>query len=179
MELTAALFDLCSSVHRPIIAIDGPAGAGKTTLAEHLTAALSLKYKCSTIHMDNLYNGWDSPFDFHLSDALVNACKAHQKSEPYSLSFFNWSRGEYGEAAPMPQSELLILEGVGSAQASIRPYLTASIWIDIDPSLGYERVITRDGDLISSQMRDWLPQQANHFSENNTEGAADFVLTTA
>ena len=92
MELTAALFDLCSSVQRPIIAIDGPAGAGKTTLAEHLTAALSLKYRCATIHMDNLYNGWNSPFDRNLTDALTLACSFHQKSEKFSLAHFDWSK---------------------------------------------------------------------------------------
>ena len=179
MELTAALFDLCSSAQRPIIAIDGPAGAGKTTLAAHLAAALSLKYTCTTLHMDSLYNGWHSPFDHHLTEALTLACTSHQKSLVYSLAQFNWSRNQYGLPIEIPPSQLLLLEGVGSTQLAIRPHLTASIWIDIDPTIGFERVIARDGEVISGQMRDWLSQQAVHFQENNSEGAADFVLTTA
>jgi uridine kinase len=177
MELTAALLDLCSSTKRPIIAIDGPAGAGKTTLAEHLTAALSLKYKCATLHMDDLYNGWDAPFDRHLEDALTRACASHQKSEKFSLSFFNWSKSEYGPAVEIPQSELLILEGVGASQAAIRPYLTASIWIDIDPPQGVERVIARDGESISKNMQQWLAKQEQHFLENKTQMSADFELS--
>lgn len=177
MELTDALFDLCKSQLRPIIAIDGPAGAGKTTLAEHLQAALSLKYKCATIHMDDLYNGWDTPFDHHLSDALVTACTAHQKSQKISLSFFNWSRGVYGAASEIPQAELLILEGVGSSQSTIRPFLTASIWIDIDPEKGLARVLARDGEAISTHMQQWLAKQEQHLKENGSEEAADFVLT--
>ena len=179
MELTAALLDLCSAVSRPIIAIDGPAGAGKTTLAAHLTAALSLKYSCTTLHMDSLYNGWQFPFDHNLTDALTLACASHQKSQKYSLAHFDWSKNEYGAPVDIPQSELLILEGVGSSQSAIRPYLTASIWIDIDPAVGFDRVISRDGANISQQMHEWLLQQENHFRENNSEGAADFVLTTA
>lgn len=179
MELTAALFDLCSSVQRPIIAIDGPAGAGKTTLAAHLSAALSLRYRCATVHMDNLYNGWHSPFDHHLTDALVLACSSHQKSLNFSLAHFDWTLNRFGEPIQVPQSELLILEGVGSTQSVIRPYLTASIWIDIDPEIGLDRVISRDGEVISEQMKKWLLQQADHFQENNSEGAADFVLRTA
>lgn len=177
MELTAALFDLCSSTKRPIIAIDGPAGAGKTTLAEHLTAALSLKYKCTTLHMDDFYNGWDTPFDLHLEDALTRACSSHQKSEKFSLSYFNWSKGEYGAVIEIPQSQLLILEGVGAAQTPIRPYLTASIWIDIDPADGIERVIARDGESISVNMQNWLIKQEQHFLENKTQINADFELT--
>jgi uridine kinase len=177
MELTAALLDLCSSTKRPIIAIDGPAGAGKTTLAEHLTAALSLKYKCATLHMDDLYNGWDEAFDHHLSDALTAACKAHQNSQKFSLSFFNWSKGKYEAATEIPQSQLLILEGVGASQAAIRPYLTASIWIDIDPPQGVERVIARDGESISINMQRWLAKQEQHFLENKTQMSADFELS--
>ena len=179
MELTAALFDLCSSVPRPIIAIDGAAGAGKTTLAAHLSSALSLKYSCTTVHMDSLYNGWHSPFDSHLTDALTLACACHQESQKFSLTHFDWKTSEYGSPVEIPQSQLLILEGVGSSQSSIRPYLSASIWIDIDPSVGFDRVISRDGEVNSKQMQEWLVQQAEHFRENNSESAADFVLTTS
>jgi uridine kinase len=177
MDLTDALFDLCKSTHRPIIAIDGPAGAGKTTLAEHLSPALSLRYKCVTIHMDDLYNGWDNAFDCHLSDALTGAAIAHQKNHKFSLSFFDWARNEYRPAVEIPQAELLILEGVGSSQSKVRPYLAASIWIDIDANKGLERVIARDGEAISHPMQNWLNLQEQHFLANDSQNAADFVLT--
>jgi uridine kinase len=177
MELTAALFDLCKSSDRPIIAIDGPAGAGKTTLANHLSAALSLKYKCAILHMDDLYNGWDCAFDHHLTDALLGACKAHQKSQRISLSRYNWSRGEFDPAEEIPQAELLILEGVGSMQSAVRPFLSASIWIDIEAHAGLARVLIRDGEGISQQMQKWLISQEQHFQENDSQNAADFVLS--
>ena len=40
-----------------VITIDGPAGSGKTTLAKELMSSLD---SCYTIHMDDLYEGWDS-----------------------------------------------------------------------------------------------------------------------
>jgi uridine kinase len=177
MQLTDALFDLCSQSSRPILAIDGPAGAGKTTLAEHLTAALSLKYKCHTLHMDDLYNGWQNAFDHHLTDALVTASAAHLKSQKFSLSSFDWQRGQYGPANEIPSSELLILEGVGSSQSAVRPYLTASIWIEIEPTRGLERVLLRDGVGISDEMKMWLELQEQHFHREGSEKAADFVLS--
>ena len=178
MELIDALFDLCKTTPRPIIAIDGPAGAGKTTLAEHLSVALSLRYKTTTIHMDSLYNGWNTPFDHHLKDALLKAATSHKKAIAYSLPQFNWMKNEFGSEQSIKPAELLILEGVGAAQSNIRPYLAASIWIGIDPEKGLERVLLRDGDSISDEMRQWLTLQAQHFAEEESEKSADFQLTT-
>jgi uridine kinase len=177
MELIDALFDLCKATPRPIIAIDGRAGAGKTTLAEHISAAMSLKYKCVTIHMDDLYNGWEDAFDHHISDSLIAACDSHQQGKQYSLSFFDWSKGAYREVVEIPQAELLILEGVGSSQKSIRSYLAATIWIEIDPGHGLERVLSRDGSGISEEMHKWLTTQEQHFRDQESEKAADFVLS--
>jgi hypothetical protein len=78
----------------------------------------------------------------------------------------------------MPQADLLILEGVGASHSLIRPILTASIWIDIEPSQGSQRVLTRDGEAIASQMQNWLSQQEELFAEHHSMSAADFVLTT-
>jgi uridine kinase len=178
MELTAALFDLCKSVSQPIIAIDGPAGAGKTTLSEHLTAALSLKYKCAVIHMDSLYNGWDSPFDHHLRDSLLQAITAHKSGQGISLPRFDWQSNKFVSGENLPPSQLLILEGVGSSQRAVRPSLAATIWIDIDPKSGLERVLQRDGEAISEQMQQWLVIQEQHFRDEDSKNAADFELTT-
>jgi uridine kinase len=177
MELTAALFDLCSASKRPIIAIDGPAGAGKTTLAEHLSAALSLRYKVNIIHMDDLYNGWADAFDHHLSDSLVAISQAHRVGKGISYSRYNWIKGEYNAGQVLPPADLLILEGVGSSQSSVREFLASSIWIDIDPSKGLERVLARDGEAISDEMQMWLLLQEKHFRLEESEKSADFVLT--
>ena len=177
MELIDALFDLCKDAQRPIIAIDGPAGAGKTTLAEHLSAALSLHYRCTTLHMDELYNGWENPFDHHFVDALTGAVNAHRHKKSISLSRYNWHTSSYGPVEVVPSAELLIVEGVASFHPAIRPHLTASIWIDIEPTHGLKRVLIRDGESISPQMQKWLATQEEFFSANQSKEGADFLLT--
>ena len=178
MELIAALADLCKDKSRPIIAIDGPAGAGKTTLASNIHLALYQNFTSTIIHMDDLYNGWDKALSSELTEVLSYIAQAHSQSQPISLSKFNWADSTFSPAEPIDDAQLIILEGVGSGQSAIREYLSALIWIDIDESKGLSRVLERDGEGIRNQMQKWLMTQEQHFALEKTENAADFVLTT-
>jgi uridine kinase len=178
MQFTDALLDLCSAQTPSIIAIDGPAGAGKTTLASDLSLALASSFRVNVIHMDDLYNGWDRALGEDLTSTLSAICKNHLASKPLTYSRFNWTTGEFGESTTTPHADLLILEGVGSGQSSIREYLTALLWIDIDYNQGLTRVLERDGQSLENQMQKWLVQQEQHFRVEGTQNAADFILTT-
>jgi uridine kinase len=104
--------------------------------------------------------------------------KTHKSGKEVSFSRYNWTESSFMEAHAIPAADLIILEGVGSGQGAIRDELAALIWIDIDHSLGLERVISRDGQSIKAQMQKWLAQQEQHFAREGTQNAADFILTT-
>ena len=178
MELIDALLDLCKDTRQPIIAIDGPAGAGKTTLADYLNLAIAQHYSIAVIHMDDLYDGWDNALNSQLTEVLEHVTSAHKKSIPISLSTYDWNMGVFLPASQLESAELLILEGVGSGQKAIRNSLSALIWIDINEDEGMRRVIARDGIEIESHMRKWLATQEQHFHTQGTKNTADFVLTT-
>ena len=178
MDLIDALSDLCKQTTQPIIAIDGPAGAGKTTLAHDIALALASQYSITEIHMDDLYDGWDNALTSQLSDVLTHIVDSHKNEKPFSLSTYNWQEGSFNPPSQMEKSQLLILEGVGSGQLAIRDSLSALIWIDIEDSQGLARVLARDGNAIENQMRKWLATQEQHFRDESTQKAADFVLTT-
>lgn len=110
MDLIDALSDLCKDVSQPIIAIDGPAGAGKTTLAHDVKLALAQRYSITEIHMDDLYDGWDNALTSQLTDVLTHLVSAHKDTKPISLSTYNWLAGEFNQASEIEKSELLILE---------------------------------------------------------------------
>jgi uridine kinase len=178
MDLIDALLDLCKDTSQPIIAIDGPAGAGKTTLSHDIKLALAQRYSINEIHMDDLYDGWENALSSQLTEVLIYIVSAHKSSKPISISTYDWHAGAFSPAEQLEKSELLILEGVGSGQIAIRDSLAALIWIDIEDSKGVARVLERDGREIENQMSKWLSTQAQHFRDEGTQNAADFVLTT-
>ncbi len=178
MQLTAALLDLCKESPKSVIAIDGPAGAGKTTLATNLALALAQDLRVQIIHMDDLYDGWDNALGLQLSETLVHIVSSHKSGKAVKFSKYDWAKSTFKEADEIPEADLIILEGVGSGQGAIRDELAALLWIDIDSSLGLERVISRDGDSIKAQMQIWLTEQEQHFAREGTQNAADFILTT-
>ena len=178
MQLTAALLDLCKGSSKSVIAIDGPAGAGKTTLATNLALALSRDLRVQIIHMDDLYAGWQNALGAQLSETLTYIVASHKNGKKVKFSKYDWIQSQFNEAQEIPEADLIILEGVGSGQLAIRDELAALLWIDIDHSLGLERVISRDGDSIKAQMQKWLAQQEQHFAREGTQNAADFILTT-
>ncbi len=178
MQLIEALLDLCSSKERPIIAIDGPAGAGKTTLAHELYLAISLKMSVSVIHMDDLYDGWDNALSADLTKVLLYITDQHKRNKPAKINRYNWMTSSYEDSEEIASSDLLILEGVGSGDKAIQDDLAALIWIDIDPEIGVKRVIDRDGAQVADEMRKWLGAQQKYFSQHSTREKADFILTT-
>jgi len=178
MQLIAALLDICSERERPIIAIDGPAGAGKTTLAHEIYLALAPKISVNVIHMDDLYDGWDNALGADLSAILKYLVNQHQKSSSAQIKRYNWSTSSFGESENIEPADLLILEGVGSGDKSLQDDLAALIWIDIDPEIGVMRVIDRDGYQVEDEMKKWLGTQQKYFSQHSTREKADFILTT-
>lgn len=177
MELIAALLDLCSQHTRPVIAIDGPAGAGKTTLAQVIALALAKDYSVQVFHMDDLYNGWDLALSDELTSTLIDLTDSHATGAPYKFKKYDWGKKELGAYEEADSSSLLILEGVGSGQRAIRDRLTTLIWVDIAPEDGLLRVLKRDGEYIEAQMRKWLTAQSEHFASNSTQEESEFILT--
>ena len=178
MELIAALAEICSKTDQPIITIDGPAGAGKTTLASTLSLALSKDFTVTVIHMDDLYAGWDGALGEKLTESLTWITSCHKAKKDLIYSPFNWSANNFDSPRLHASTSLLILEGVGSSQRAIEQYLSTSIWLDLDPTVGFQRVIDRDGKEISHSMTMWLDQQKQHFETQDSKERSEFILST-
>ncbi len=154
------------------ISIDGPAGSGKTTLASRISANYE-GGQVLTIHMDDLYNGWEDALTAQLTRTLVNQILTPAaQGKPLGFRKYDWLGKSFGDLISHPFPKLLILEGVGSGQKATRAFTDELIWIDIDSEVGLQRVLRRDGDYLETEMRNWQIREQEHFKSENTRDCA-------
>ena len=157
-----------------VITIDGPAGSGKTTLAKELSSALD---SCYTIHMDDLYEGWDSTLTPNLTKKLQRILEYVKMESRIQFVPFDWLESNFSPQVELPTPKYLIIEGVGSGQSAIRDFISLSLWIEVLPDIGLERVIKRDGPAVAQFMPAFIVAQNAHFEKEATKKSADYRLS--
>ncbi|HUW87995.1 MAG TPA: hypothetical protein VMW30_06440 [Candidatus Paceibacterota bacterium] len=166
----------CGSTH--VLAIDGRAGAGKTTLANNLFLALSATCPAALIHMDEMYEGWESALGESLTERLSNLLEDLSRGVPHQLPIYDWHVKAFNAFREIMPTCILILEGVGSAQRIVREFATATFWLDIDSETGLTRVLERDEKISEPFMSQWQVDEDEHHRREKTRENADFVLST-
>ena len=157
-----------------VITIDGPAGSGKTTLAQELESILEPSY---TIHMDDLFEGWQSTLTPTLTGKLSEILTTVKLENRIRFTPYSWLESKLAPEIARPAPKYLILEGVGSGQSAIRDFISLALWIEVLPGIGLERVIRRDGMAVAPFMPDFITAQNIHFEKEATKKSADYRLS--
>ena len=178
MNLTEALTDLLSTPGPHLIAVDGPAGSGKSTMAKDLYLFFSTSREANLLGLDDIYDGWTNALGKKLTTDLGAIAGAHVLGESITISIYDWAKSQYLDEREIKSKEILIIEGVGSAQEVMRQHKAITIWMDIDPLVGMQRVLNRDGHHISEEMKVWQELQSKLFAQSAAKENADFVITT-
>jgi uridine kinase len=177
MNLTEALTDLLTGPGPHLVAIDGPAGSGKSTLAKDLYLYFSSNREVNLLGLDDIYDGWDNALGEKLTNDLEKIAEAHAEKTPMALPIYDWATSSFGPVREFKPKEILIIEGVGSAQEVIRIHKAITIWMEIDPDRGVQRVLERDGHHIALHMKAWQVLQSQHFAQSGAKENADFIIT--
>ena len=163
-----------------LITIDGPAGSGKTTLAEVIHENLAKGGESvATIHMDDLYAGWDLALSPGLAQSLEQILKAYFESGQIQIPQYNWIEERFSSPLTIDSPDVLILEGVGSGQKITRDSADIKLWIEAPREIAFARVLERDGENIRPQMQQWQVRESAHFLEEGTKSAADYQVKSA
>ncbi|WP_245927416.1 4-amino-4-deoxy-L-arabinose transferase [Nocardioides silvaticus] len=154
-----------------LVAIDGPAGSGKTTLAARV---VDLEPEARLVHMDDLYDGWQGLGS--VSRQLSTLIRPLALRKPGFYRRYDWLRGEFAETVDVEPPPLLVLEGVGSGGAELDTLITVLVWVTAPRPLRRERGLARDGEAIAPHWDGWMRQEDAHFAGQRTAERADLVV---
>lgn len=160
-----------------LVSIDGPAGSGKTTLAARVAARAEARGRSVLVlHMDDLYAGWDGASrGFALLREHVLSRLADGREGRYRR--YDWTLGGYAELHVVPVDiDLLIVDGVTSADRAVEPWPSLRIWVETGNDVRLDRGIGRDGEALRDRWLDWMRWERDHFATERTRERADLIV---
>ena len=155
-----------------IVAIDGRSGAGKTEFAHQLANRLD----APVFSLEEIYPGWHGleaaiPMlrDILADLAVDEVSKTHR---------WDWAQDRPGAPLTVAPSPLLIVDGVGSGAAAIRPFLSLLVWLDASEETRRRRALARDGEVYRPWWTVWAEQESRLLGREHTPAAADILVRT-
>lgn len=154
---------------RLLVTIDGPCGSGKSTLA----AALAEATGAPVIHMDDFVipHARKTPERLGIPGGnadterlLAEVIRPWQDGSPASVRPYLCHEDRFGDAAPLPDSRLLILEGTYSNLPVIAEHAALRIFLTIDVQAQQRRLLGRVGPERLQAFNDrWIPLENAYF----------------
>jgi len=156
------------------VAVDGPAGSGKTTLAAQLGERLDAALVLNT---DQLYHGWDGLAEGaqRLVDDVLRPLSEGLEA---TVRPWNWLSSSEGERRSLPPCETLLVDGAGCGSRAAAAFLSMIIWLDADPELRQQRALERDGEMFAPHWESWAEQERALFEREQTRERADLIIIT-
>ena len=150
-----------------VIAVDGPAGSGKTTLAGALADAAGAQL----VHMDDLYLGWtglegsaDRLREEILAPLWLGRIGRYRR--------YDWYAEELAETHEVAPGGTVVVEGVGCVRAGTRGFFSVITWVEADDAIRLARGLARDGAAAEGHWRDWMREERDVFSRARTRELA-------
>ena len=153
-----------------LVCVDGPAGSGKTTLAEELASLTG----APVLHMDDMFEGWQGLPS--ITAQLESLLRPMADGEVGSYRRWDWPGNAWAETVLVPPAPLLVLEGVGSGSGDVAGLVTVLAWVEVPYELRMARGLERGGVGVAENWRQWAVDEQELFARERTRERADVVL---
>ncbi len=157
-----------ATLPRPVVLIDGGAGAGKTTLATDLVSAWPGD-RPQFVSLDECYPGWGG---LAAASAMVPGLVTGT-----GFRSWNWTAGAPGAWRELDPSRGLVIEGCGAITPDSAALADLAIWLEMPSEQRKARALARDGQAFAAHWDEWALQEAEHWRTDRPADLADLVLT--
>lgn len=167
-----------------ILAIDGPAASGKTTLAQQLTHICS----ASVTHMDDFFLPMELRSDERLTAPGGNVHYERFEEEvlpylranaPFSYRRFDCSSVAYSSNRTILPEQLIVIEGSYALHPYFGRYADLTVFLDVPSEVQAERILLRNPSLAQTFFSKWIPMETAYHEAFSIRSSADIVLSGA
>ena len=165
-----------------VIAIDGRAASGKTTLVEHLRCVLG----ADVIHLDDFF----VPPELRLKERFSKPGENihHERfreevlpfisiSEPFEYRVFDCSTMDYSGVREIGASGIRIAEGSYSCHPLFGSYADITVFSDVSSDEQRERIQRRNGkEMLERFLTRWIPMEEEYFEYYGIRDKADIIV---
>jgi uridine kinase len=160
-----------------LVCVDGPAGSGKTTLADALERCLreTHRVKVQLVHMDDVFGGW-SGLGEGMQMVAADVVAPLRRGEAGRFRPFDWHLDSRVEERVVEPCDVLIVEGVGSGNTAYADDVTCLVWVEAPSVVRLERGVARDGEHMRDRWLAWRLEEDAIFARERTRERADVVV---
>ncbi|MBR5280777.1 MAG: hypothetical protein IKU26_07430 [Clostridia bacterium] len=161
-----------------ILAIDGRAASGKTTMADRLAYILA----GAVIHMDHFFlppelrtqeRLAESGGNVHYERFKEEVLESLGKNEPFSYRRFDCSQMAYGPSVTVPTKPWRIVEGSYSLHPAFGTYYDLSVFSSVLWEEQLKRIEVRNGLAMLQMFQEkWIPMEEAYFEAFDIAGKA-------
>jgi uridine kinase len=173
----AVAYDLAERIRaqcppaRSLVAVDGPGGAGKSTLALRLARALG----DATIVPTDDFATWNDPLDWwhRMSDEVIRPIAQGRTARYRRRDFLT---GRFLDWVMVPTKAVTIIEGVSSSRREWADRLCFSVWIETPRDERLRRGLERDGADALPAWEGWMAAEDEFFELDRPWERADAII---
>ena len=167
-----------------VIAIDGRAASGKSTLAD----MLAMTTDASIVRIDDFFlppilrteqrlaeAGGNIHYERFISEVLPHL----RGQEAFEYGIFDCSRMAICEKRRVMRSKIRIVEGSYSRHPSFGDYADISVFVTVSPEEQMRRIFRRNGEMLAKMFAEkWIPMEEKYFDAFSIKESADIVIST-
>ncbi|HAZ20951.1 MAG TPA: hypothetical protein DCY84_01120 [Firmicutes bacterium] len=165
-----------------VIAIDGRAAAGKSTIAAILSAVL----KSDVVCMDDFFlppelrtaeRSAESGGNIHYERFCAEVLPFLKRGEGFSYRCFDCSIMDFGASRLIQSDTWRIVEGSYSSHPIFGSYADLRVFCDIAPEEQRQRILKRNGRAMALVFAEkWIPMEEQYFANERVREKADIAI---
>jgi Uridine kinase len=164
-----------------LVAIDGGAASGKSTLAE----ALSVRLGAAVIHMDDFFlppelrtaERLSQPGgNVHRERFLEEVLRPLAAGEGARFRPFDCGVMDFADSVTVPPRAVTLIEGAYSHHPDLRDFYDLRVFLEVPPALQRTRIEARNGEMAAQFFEEWIPLEQRYFEHFGIREKADVVV---